>query len=568
MKNNKLITIEKAAELLSVSTATIRNWINSGLLIKKDSGVSNKSAELLLKNINSGKIEKLNSRANKKNSSNNFIPVELSIGKYSEKDINSIVQDFFNSKLTIDKFMDEYLDKIKDVVLDLKIDPEILYQSLRSEGIKSKEGSYYTPDDIVSDIINDLKISKDFKVYDPCCGTGQFLKKVSEKYNDINIYGKDIDPTAIKIVDYHLSEDKSNKYSFEHTDSLLVNEENIFEIIITNPPWGAHYSKPDRKLLDTIFPEATSGDSLEYFLLKGYHSLKNNGVMSFVLPESFLYVKRFSNIRNFFLINSKILKIKTYGRKFAKVFSDIIRIDIHKSKVSRNHKITINADQKIKQSYFLDEFDYRFNINSTEKERAILDNIFSMPHITLKDNAKWSLGVVTGSNAEFVRPEKTKVHTLPIITGKNIDYFAIIGNIKYLSNNIDKLQQVPKNNIYDAPEKLIYKFISNKLVFAYDNTGKFTLNSANVLIPELKDYPIKVVMAILNSDLINFIYQKKFKSLKVLRSNLERLTFPKNPDKKIIKDIEGNVDQILNGKKVSKNILNNLVNRLYGILRF
>ena len=563
-----MITIDKAAEFLEVSVATIRNWIKSGLLIKKNNGINKTSVKSLLKNINSGKIEKLNSRANKKKSSSNFVPIELSIGKYSEEDINSIVRVFFNSKLTIKEFMDEYLDDKKDMRSTFKIDPEILYQSLRSEGIKSKEGSYYTPDDIVNDIISDLNIFKGFKVYDPCCGTGQFLKIISAKYNDIDIYGKDIDPSAIKIIDYHLSTDNRNKYSFVHTNSLLINEKNKFDLIITNPPWGAHYSKQERKKIDKIYPEVSSGDSLEYFLLKGYHSLKQNGIMSFVLPESFLNVKRFSKIRKFFLENSKILKIKIYGRKFSKVFSEIIRIDIQKTKVIPNHKITVNADLKIKQSYFLEEFDYRYNIDTTEKKRKILSNIFSKPHMTLKNNAKWSLGIVTGNNAEFVSSEKTKDHTLPLIIGKNIDYFIIKGSMKYLSHNFDKLQQVPKDNYYETKEKLVYKFISNKLVFAYDNTGKHTLNSANVLIPKLKGYSIKVVMAILNSDLMNFIYQKKFKSLKVLRSSLERLPFPKNPDKDIINDIEKKVNQILDGKNSLKSDIDLLVKQLYKISHF
>ena len=562
MKSENNITIDKAAELLSVSSATIRNWIKSGMLLKKAIGVDKNSLDKLVKSINSGKINRLNSRANKKTALRTFIPNELSIGKYLEKDINSIVKEFFNSKLTIEEFIDEYLGNKKD------IDPEILYQSLRSEGIKSREGSYYTPDDIVNDVINDLKISKGFKVYDPCCGTGQFLKKINEKHKNINIFGKDIDPTAIKIADHYLSLNKNNKFTFRHSDSLKIIEKNKYDLIITNPPWGAHYSKPERNILNKIFPEADSGDSLEYFLLKGFHALKEDGVMSYVLPESFLYVKRFSKIRKFFLNNSKILKIKTYGRKFSKVFSEIIRIDIKKRKRTSDHKIFIGDNRKIKQSCFLDEFDYQFNVSTAEKDRVTLNNIFSKPFITLRNNAQWSLGIVTGNNARFVSSEKTKDITLPLITGKNIDLFTIKGSMKYLYSSFDKFQQVPKNNLYEAKEKLVYKFISNKLVFAYDDTGKYTLNSANVLIPKLKDYPIKVVMAILNSDLMNFIYQNKFKSIKVLRSSLERLPFPKDPDKNILRKIEKNVDNMLDGKKISKNSIDQLVNKLYGISHF
>ncbi|MDA3838376.1 MAG: N-6 DNA methylase [Candidatus Delongbacteria bacterium] len=561
MKNNKTITIEKTAELLNISTATVHNWVRSGLLIKENHGINTKSFEKLNNSIISGKTNRLNSRANKKTSARTFIPDELLENKNSEKEILSLLSQIKDSD--IDKFILELLKDEK-----LSINPEILYQSLKSEGGKSKEGSYYTPSEIITDILDDHNPKRNSKIYDPCCGTGQFLKTINNKCNEVQIYGTDIDFTAIKIAEHYLKAENKNKFTLRNLDSLKIIEKNKYDIIVTNPPWGAHYSKVERKILDEIFPEADSGDSLEYFLLKGYHSLKKNGIMSFVLPESFLYVKRFSGIRKFFLDNSKILKIKIYGRKFAKVFSEIIRIDIQKSKTAENHEITIETDQKIKQSYFINEFDYRYNINTSEKERKILKNIFSKQYVTLKDNAKWSLGIVTGNNAEFVSSEKTTNHTLPLVTGKNIDYFTIKGSVKYLTHNFKKLQQVPKNNLYEAKENLIYKFISNKLVFAYDNTGKYTLNSANVLIPELKDYPIKVVMAILNSDIINFIYHKKFNSLKVLRSNIERLPFPMNSDKKIIKEIEKKVDEILDGKYSSKNIIDELVNQLYGISDF
>jgi type I restriction-modification system DNA methylase subunit len=345
-----------------------------------------------------------------------------------------LISQIKESKIDTDKFILELLKHDK-----LSIQPELLYQSLRSEGDKSKEGSYYTPGEIITDILDDLKPKKNSKIYDPCCGTGQFLKTINNKYNEVQIYGNDIDYTATKIAEHYLESENKNKFTIRNLDSLKIIEKSKYDIIVTNPPWGAHYSKTEKKILDEIFTEAKSGDSLEYFLLKGYHSLKNNGIMSFVLPESFLYVKRFSEIRKFFLDNSKILKIKTYGRKFVKVFSEIIRIDIQKSKTDRNHEINIKTDQKIKQSYFLDEFDYRYNINTTEKDRTILQNIFKIPHITLKDNSKWSLGIVTGNNAKFVSSKKTKDNTLPLLTGKNIDYFAIKGSAKYLSHNFDKL---------------------------------------------------------------------------------------------------------------------------------
>jgi len=75
-------------------------------------------------------------------------------------------------------------------------------------------------------------------------------------------------------------------------------------------------------------------------------------------------------------------------------------------------------------------------------------------------------------------------------------------------------------------------------------------------------------MAILNSDLMNFIYMKKFNSLKVLRSNIETLPFPENPDRKIINLIEDKTNRIINNEGVkerNRREIEGLVNKLYGV---
>ena len=98
---------------------------------------------------------------------------------------------------------------------------------------------------------------------------------------------------------------------------------------------------------------------------------------------------------------------------------------------------------------------------------------------------------------------------------------------------------------YRVREKLVYRFISKNLVFAYDDKQSLTLNSANILIPKMKDYPIKVIAAFFNSSLYQFVFQKKFSTIKVLRSHLEQLPLPEL-DRVTIHKI---------GRLVDKNIL-------------
>jgi hypothetical protein len=88
------------------------------------------------------------------------------------------------------------------------------------------------------------------------------------------------------------------------------------------------------------------------------------------------------------------------------------------------------------------------------------------------------------------------------------------------------MQQATKDEFYRAKEKLIYRFVSSTLCFAYDNTGALTLNSANILIPHVNGCSVKTILALLNSDVLKFYYQKRFGGMKVLKSNLLKLPLP------------------------------------------
>ena len=109
-----------------------------------------------------------------------------------------------------------------------------------------------------------------------------------------------------------------------------------------------------------------------------------------------------------------------------------------------------------------------------------------------------------------------------ILKGLNINKFKInYKNINYIKYNRELFQQKAPDELYRAPEKLFYKFINKNLIFAYDNKKTLSLNSANILIPKFNNLNIKYILAVLNSDIANFIYHKKFKAVKVLRSQLE-----------------------------------------------
>ncbi|MCS6796898.1 MAG: hypothetical protein NZ516_13165, partial [Raineya sp.] len=68
------------------------------------------------------------------------------------------------------------------------------------------------------------------------------------------------------------------------------------------------------------------------------------------------------------------------------------------------------------------------------------------------------------------------------------------------------------------------RFISSRLLFFYDDQQRVVLNSANLLIPSPKlGITPKQLAHLLNSEIMNWIFQKIFHTHKILRGDLELL---------------------------------------------
>ena len=492
---------------------------------------------------------RMTKRANKRFSLKTIIPVEYFIEPSNleiltqilatKKDIKTVIFSLGINYLKSNKISNKYTEKIiseygKNITPDndlLKINfPKnetdflgIVYQSLMTEGSKNQKGSYYTPSNITKDITE--KIQETAKILDPCCGTGSFLLSVAKKIkNPKNIYGYDLDENACFIAKINLIvEFKNIEFMPQIYNKDFLLEDNLrqdFDVIATNPPWGAMTSKDYQKL----YPQINSRESFSYFILKSEKYLRQNGKAYFVLPESILNVKVHKDIREFILKNYHIIEIKNIGRAFSGVLSKVVVLTLSKQKSDTDILIKNNEKEyKINQKYYLKNTNNIFSIIDNF-DVNLLKKIYSHPHQTLDNSSIWAIGIVTGNNKKYI--SKNKNLGEKIYSGKNILKNKISDSENYINYTRENFQQVAPDNIYRAKEKLVYKFISKKLVFAYDNKQRLFLNSANILIPKLKNYTIKEVMTFLNSALFQYIYTKKFNELKVLKGNLMELPFP------------------------------------------
>lgn len=399
----------------------------------------------------------------------------------------------------------------------------IVYQSVLSEGTKNIKGSYYTPNQLIKENLSLLTENSTF--LDPCCGAGSFLIEAAKIIkNPQNLYGYDTDKNACFIAKINLilryKDIKFNPNIFNE-DFLLKDEPTKYNMIATNPPWGSEIKNEYKKL----FPEITSGESFSYFIYKCQKSVKKDGSLCFILPESILNVKCHQDIRRFILENLTIEKIDLKGKIFTGVLSDVIVLTLKNSQSDGIVKIVCkNKQYSLKQSFYNKNINNNFSILN-DKDIKLLDKIYSVKHLTLDDKSDWALGIVTGNNKKYITSQKTQTNE-KIYSGKNIVKGKILPSDKYITYDRKAFQQVAPDKIYRAKEKLVYKFISKKLVFAHDTKQRLFLNSVNILIPKLKGYSIQNAMALLNSSVFQYIYKKTINELKVLRSNLSCLPFP------------------------------------------
>lgn len=565
-----------------ISEATSRNW----------------------KRLRSKKSGRLMARANKQLSTKTIVPLEYFSNKDNVADIQRFVSFCRGQNYKVEeviytmglKLLDEagILEKPHvqqaleslNVVDDIKsletlVLPQnerdllgLLYQCFLLEGEKNRKGSYYTPYAVAKNMVRGLDFSKNQTFFDPCCGSGAFVLAL-EGASPNQIFACDNDPIAVMIAKINML----LKFKLEIFEPQIVCCDYLkcyyntdlghisYDYIISNPPWGA-------AIFDKNGNRVTTRESFSYFFEKAFSQLSDDGLIRFLLPESVLNVKTHKNFRKFLLENTDIQSITLYDSSFSGVQTRYIDIESRRTRhaLSQQDEIRITSwdkaclirnEKKIKKACFYLTNNLNFNLLS-DSDLEKVQKILSKGKYTLKDSI-WGLGIVTGDNKKHMKAKHGKGFE-PIYTGKEIEAYTLNAPKYFVKYKRADYQQVAKDEVYRADEKLVYKFISKNLVFAYDDRKSLVLNSANILIPRIPGMSVKTVLAFLNSSTFKFLYKSLFGEIKILKGNLMELPFPEispDTDKKLTKL----VDEVLKGNKEMMEVIDNEVAALFEIPR-
>ena len=202
-------------------------------------------------------------------------------------------------------------------------------------------GAFFTPTYIVDFIINEVSPTETDKCLDPSCGCGAFLVGLVEfyknKYNksikktiNENIYGSDILGYNVKraktiLSIYGLLHNEiieETDFNIYHQDSLKVDWETDFEIIVGNPPYVKYQDLSDinRDYLIKNWRTIANGTFNLYFAFfeLGHKLLSPKGKLGYITPNNYFTSLAGLSLRQYFLHKKCLNRIIDFRHK--KVF--------------------------------------------------------------------------------------------------------------------------------------------------------------------------------------------------------------------------------------------------------
>ena len=190
--------------------------------------------------------------------------------------------------------------KLEDTEADVLGDAYEYLIGQFASGAGKKAGEFYTPQQvsmILAKIVSTGK-TKLKSVYDPTCGSGSLLLRVSKEVEDVGgFYGQESNPTTFNLCRMNMIMHNVHYRKFDiRNDDTLEHPQHIdmkFEAVVANPPFSANWSANPLFMSDDRFGSfgklAPSSKADFAFLLHMLHQLSYDGTMACVLPHGVLF---------------------------------------------------------------------------------------------------------------------------------------------------------------------------------------------------------------------------------------------------------------------------------------
>ena len=228
---------------------------------------------------------------------------------------------------------------------------------------KKQQGIFFTPPKTISnnlDIISPF-ISGNEEVLEPSCGSCEFITELKRRYNNMKITGIEYNKTIFDRIQE--LEGKLDGIKLLNADFISHTFDKKYDLIIGNPP----YAVIKKKDVCSNYYDYFEGrpNIFILFIVKALGLLNDNGILSFVLPKSFLNCIYYDKTRKFINDNFKILNIVNCYDQYIETQQETILLIIQK-----------NNNNSCNQNYLLIKENYTIfsDINDVKTLNGLYDN--------------------------------------------------------------------------------------------------------------------------------------------------------------------------------------------------
>lgn len=342
---------------------------------------------------------------------------------------------------------------------------------------------------------------------------------------------------------------------------VFLREKPGFDVVIANPPYVniANLSVEHRLLYKKRFTVTKNKvDLYAYFIELGNEILRPRGSLTFIVPHTWKATSSFENLRRLIFNNFQMMELVELTDKTFEATVKPVVIVLRKEIVSDYNIVVLNDSfeylNNIPLKEVLSKQDYSIDTLSSGKDKDLFLKIENNS-LELGKVLKFTRGIKTSNDKRFVSDKPFGENNHLLIKGRDVYKWHYVWNGEYIWYRPDLMRDkvgcLPHtSDLFEVKEKLILQRISRGIVASYDTKQIFSLDTTLVSVNSTlkQNVKMKYVLALLNSLLLNFWYEKKFILPTVSGYELHQIPIKISTNQEVIIKI---VDQILSISKDS-----------------
>lgn len=316
-------------------------------------------------------------------------------------------------------------------------------------------------------------------------------------------------------------------FIWEMEFAKIFKEKGGFDIVIGNPPYGATFSSDEKEQLYRLYKHQDYQlDSYLLFIERGFSICKDIGILSYIIPNTWISNITFERIRKH-ILEFNIINISHYNKKVFCAVVDTQVIIIEKS-ARHNEAIQINVFDEFMKPKYLSANQYDW-IKADGKpinlfaDKITLNIIKKIEHgsLWLKDIAKVVVGMKPYQkgkgkpkqtqedvkNRIFDRTSFAEKSDRKLLRGKDIEKYLTKWDGSRWIKYGDWLAEPRHTANFDSNEKIVIRQTGDSLIATIDREQFVCMNNMHVIHSISKDFRIEYILALINSKMMNYYYQ-------------------------------------------------------------